>query len=141
MSEAFRPILDCYYNIALLIGQQAELIMQSPLLSTMYAYGSQQVIYIFDKMRVKGRMSKNGIHRDCRRLLTDDTISKNWRTPGLPIGNYYTSLGNKHAYFYGTQCVNENPGVVNGYNTTTGTLLYKHAFMTMWLVWWTVAAS
>ena len=27
--------------------------MQLPLLSTSYAYGSQQVIYIFDKMRVK----------------------------------------------------------------------------------------
>ena len=27
--------------------------MQSPLLSTTYTYGSQQVIYIFDKMRVK----------------------------------------------------------------------------------------
>ena len=27
--------------------------MQSPLLSTMYAYDRQQVIYIFDKMRVK----------------------------------------------------------------------------------------
>ena len=27
--------------------------MKSPLLSTTYAYGSQQVIYIFDKMRVK----------------------------------------------------------------------------------------
>ena len=26
--------------------------MQSPLLSTMYAYDSQQVIYIFDKMSV-----------------------------------------------------------------------------------------
>ena len=28
--------------------------MQSPLLSTTYAYDSQHVIYIFDKMRVKG---------------------------------------------------------------------------------------
>ena len=27
--------------------------MQSQLLSTKYAYGSQQVIYIFDKMRIK----------------------------------------------------------------------------------------
>ena len=27
--------------------------MQSPLLSTTYAYDSQQVIYIFDKKRVK----------------------------------------------------------------------------------------
>ena len=27
--------------------------MQSPLLSTTYSYGSQQVIYIFDIMRVK----------------------------------------------------------------------------------------
>ena len=46
--------------------------MQSQLLLTTYAYDSQQVIYIFDKMRVKvnthkGCMSKNVIHRDCRR--------------------------------------------------------------------------
>ena len=67
MSEAFRRSLDCYYKIALLTGQQAELIMQLPLLSTMYAYDSQQVIYIFDKMHVKGCVSKNVIHRDCRR--------------------------------------------------------------------------
>ena len=71
MSEAFRQSLDCYYNIALLIGQQAELIMQSPLLSTTYAYDNQQVIYIFDKMRVKVNTQrspvKNVIHRDCRR--------------------------------------------------------------------------
>ena len=53
MSEAFRRSLDCYYNIALMIEQSAELIMQSQLLSTTYAYDSQQVIYIFDKMRVK----------------------------------------------------------------------------------------
>ena len=52
MSEAFRRSLDCYYNIALLIGQQAELIMHSQLLLAMYAYDSQQVIYIFDKMPV-----------------------------------------------------------------------------------------
>ena len=42
-------------------------------------------------------------------MLTDDIISENWRTPGLPIGNYYASLGNKYAYFYAAQCVNENP--------------------------------
>ena len=29
--------------------------------------------------------------------------------PGLPIGNYYASLGNKYAYFYTAHCVNENP--------------------------------
>ena len=32
--------------------------------------------------------------------------------PGLPIGNYYGSLGNKYAYFYAAHCVNENPGSV-----------------------------
>ena len=42
----------------------------------------------------------------------DDIISENWRTPGLPIGNYYASLGNKYAYFYAAHCVNENPGRV-----------------------------
>ena len=31
--------------------------------------------------------------------------------PGLPIGNYYASLGNKYAYFYAAHCVNENPEV------------------------------
>ena len=40
--------------------------MQSPLLSTMYAYDSQQVIYIFDKMLVKVNTQrshvKNVIH-------------------------------------------------------------------------------
>ena len=66
MNEALGQSLGYYYNIALLIGQQAELIMQSPLLSTTtYAYDSQQVIYTFDKMQ--GRVSKNLIHRDCRR--------------------------------------------------------------------------
>ena len=44
--------------------------MQSPLLSISYAYDRQQVIYIFDKMRVKvihkGYMS-NVRHRDFRR--------------------------------------------------------------------------
>ena len=29
--------------------------------------------------------------------------------PGLPVGNYYASLGNKYAYFYAAHCVNENP--------------------------------
>ena len=28
-----------------------------------------------------------------------------------------------------------------GINTTTRALLYKHAFMAMWLEWWTVVAS
>ena len=41
--------------------------------------------------------------------MTDDIISENWRTPGLPLGNCYVSLGNKYAYFYAAQCVNENP--------------------------------
>ena len=44
--------------------------MQSPLLSIMHAYDRQQVIYIFDKMRVKGNTQrshvKSVIHRDCR---------------------------------------------------------------------------
>ena len=34
--------------------------------------------------------------------------------PGLPIGNYYASLGNKYAYFYAAQCVNENPAFYVG---------------------------
>ena len=90
--------------------------MQSPLLSTTYAYGSQQVIYIFDKMRVKvdtqrSRVKKCNTQRlpPIKQLLTDDIISENWRTPGLPIGNYCASLGNKYAYFYAAHCVNENP--------------------------------
>ena len=45
--------------------------MQSPLLSIMSAYDRQQVIYIFDKMRVKVNTQesrvKNVIHRDCHR--------------------------------------------------------------------------
>ena len=45
--------------------------MQSPLLSISYAYEGQQVIYIFDKMRVKVNTQrshvKNVIHRDCCR--------------------------------------------------------------------------
>ena len=32
--------------------------------------------------------------------------------PGLPIGNYYASLGNKYAYFYAAHCVNENPASI-----------------------------
>ena len=90
--------------------------MQSQLLSTTYAYDSQQVIYIFDKMHVKvntqrSRVKKCNTQRlpPIKLLLTDDIISENWRTPGLPIGNYYASLGNKYAYFYAAQCVNENP--------------------------------
>ena len=31
--------------------------------------------------------------------------------------------------------------VVMGINTTTSALSYKHAFMAMWLEWWTVVAS
>ena len=42
--------------------------MRSPLLLIMYAYGSQQVIYIFDKMHVKidtqRSRVKTVIHRD-----------------------------------------------------------------------------
>ena len=90
--------------------------MQSPLLSTTYAYDSQQVIYIFDEMRVKvntqrSRVKKCNTQRlpPIKKLLTDDIISENWRTQGLPIGNYYASLGNKYAYFYAAHCVNENP--------------------------------
>ena len=45
--------------------------MQSPVLSITYAYDRQQVIYIFDKMRVKVKTQmlrvKNVIYRDCRR--------------------------------------------------------------------------
>ena len=46
--------------------------MQSPLLSISYAYDRQQVIYIFDKMRVKVNTQRlqhmsNVIHRDFRR--------------------------------------------------------------------------
>ena len=63
MSEAFRRSLDCYYNIALLIGQKAELIMQSQLLSTTYSYDSQQVIYIFDKMRVKVNIQRSRVKK------------------------------------------------------------------------------
>ena len=63
MSEAFRRSLDCYYNIALLIGQWAELIMQSHLLSTTYAYDSQQVIYKFDKMRVKVNTQRSRVKK------------------------------------------------------------------------------
>ena len=90
--------------------------MQSPLLSTTYAYDSQQIIYIFDKMRVKVNTQRSHVKK-CntqrllwiKYLLTDDIILENWRTPRLPIGNYYASLGNKYAYFYATQCINENP--------------------------------
>ena len=69
MSEVLRRDLCYYYNIALMTGQQADLIMQSPLLSAMYAYDRQQVIYIFDKMRVKVNTQrsrvKTVIHRHC----------------------------------------------------------------------------
>ena len=63
MSEALRRSLGNYYNIALLIGQQAELIMQSPVLSTTYAYDRQQVIYIFDKMRVKVNTQRSPVKK------------------------------------------------------------------------------
>ena len=63
MNEALRRSLGNYYNIALLIGQKAELIMQSPLLSTTYAYDSQQVIYIFDKMRVKVNTQRSHVKK------------------------------------------------------------------------------
>ena len=57
-------------------SQKAELII---------AYDRQQVIYIFDKMRVKVNTQKlhvkNVKHRDSRQ--TDDIILGNWRTPGL----------------------------------------------------------
>ena len=92
--------------------------MQSPLLSTTYAYDSQQVIYIFDKKRVKvntqrSRVKKCNTQRlpPIKQLLTDDIISENWRTLGLPIGNYYASTGNKYAYFYTAHCINKNPDV------------------------------
>ena len=49
-----------------------------------YAYDRQQVIYIFDKMRVNVNTQKshvkNVIHRDCRQ--TDHIILEKWRTPG-----------------------------------------------------------
>ena len=88
--------------------------MQSPLLSTTYAYDSQQVIYIFDKTCVnvdtqRSRVKKCNTQRLPPIKLTDDIISENWSTPGLPIGNNYASLGNKYAYFYAAHCINENP--------------------------------
>ena len=59
--------------------------MQSPLLSITYGYDRQQVICIFDKMRVKVNTQmlrvKHVIHRDCRQ--TDDIILENWHTSGL----------------------------------------------------------
>ena len=42
--------------------------MQSPLLSISYAYDRQQVIYIFDKMRVKV------IHKGCMSETSADKI-------------------------------------------------------------------
>ena len=91
--------------------------MQSQLLSKTYAYDSQQVIYIFDKMHVKVNTQRSHVKKcntqrlpPIKYLLTDDMISENWRTPGLPTGNYYASLGNKYGYFYAAQCLNENPG-------------------------------
>ena len=37
--------------------------MQSPLLSTTYAYDGQQVIYIFDKMRVKVNTQRSRVKK------------------------------------------------------------------------------
>ena len=37
--------------------------MQSQLLSTTYTYDSQQVIYIFDKMRVKVNTQRSGVKK------------------------------------------------------------------------------
>ena len=37
--------------------------MQSPLLSTTYAYDSQQVIYIFDQMRVKVNTQRSRVKK------------------------------------------------------------------------------
>ena len=37
--------------------------MQSPLLSTTYAYDNQQVIYIFDKMRVKVNTQRSSVKK------------------------------------------------------------------------------
>ena len=37
--------------------------MQSQLLSTTYAYGSPQVIYIFDKMRVKVNTQRSRVKK------------------------------------------------------------------------------
>ena len=37
--------------------------MQSPLLSTTYAYDSQQVIYLLDKMRVKVNTQRSRIKK------------------------------------------------------------------------------
>ena len=59
MSEALRRSLDYYYDIALLIGQWAELIIQMSLLLTTYAFDRQQVIYLFYKMRVKVNTQKS----------------------------------------------------------------------------------
>ena len=46
----------------------------------------------------------------------DDKISKNWRTQGLPTGNYYASLANKWAYFYVTECITKNTVVDSVYS-------------------------
>ena len=44
--------------------------MQWPLLSTMYAYDSQQVIYIFDKMPVKVNTQRSRVKKcNTQRLL------------------------------------------------------------------------
>ena len=70
---------------------------------------------IFNKMRVKVNTQRSCVKCNAQRLplikylLTDEIISENWLTLGLPTGNYYASLGCKYAYFYATQCVTENP--------------------------------
>ena len=46
--------------------------MQSPLLSIMYTYDRQQVIYIFDKMRVKVNTQKSHVKKcNTQRLPSD----------------------------------------------------------------------
>ena len=63
--------------------------MQSPLLSTTYAYDRQQVIYIFDKMHVRVNTQRSGVKNVLFiHLLTDDIISGNWCMLGLPTGSY-----------------------------------------------------
>ena len=99
--------------------------MKSPLfIDNVRLNGSQQVIYIFNKMRVKVNTQRSRVKKcktqrlpPIKQLLTDDIISENWRTPGLPTGNYYVSLGNKYAYFYTAHCVNENPAFSKLYKT------------------------
>ena len=91
--------------------------MKSPLfIDNVRLKCSQQVIYIFDKMRVKVNTQRSRVKKcktqrlpPIKQLLTDDIVSENCHTPGLPTGDYYASLGNKYAYFYAAHCINENP--------------------------------